>query len=200
MIYRSLNGAISRWAVAPNGMGRIAGRFYALLIPVMIAAGYGSVVGCRYYLIRRLGIGTLGSTINTFATYRCQCQQTFLYSALYCDFSSCLAGWFGLRCPMWCATAAKIKKSNPDYPLLLIISGYKGRNLVKKQTLQLSLSWRFLRRFGVGDFCLNLCGWWFGVYQVKAGGWQMGALVYCVRLCCGFCHLEWGKNLYRSLY
>lgn len=41
--------------------------FYALLIPVMIAAGYDSVVGVAIIMIGA-GIGCLGSTINPFAT------------------------------------------------------------------------------------------------------------------------------------
>ncbi|WP_406732884.1 YfcC family protein [Vibrio scophthalmi] len=41
--------------------------FYALLIPVMIAAGYDSIVGVAIIMIGA-GIGCLGSTINPFAT------------------------------------------------------------------------------------------------------------------------------------
>src|SRR5688500_2792625 len=41
--------------------------FYALIITVMIAAGYDSLVGAAVILLG-CGIGTLGSTINPFAT------------------------------------------------------------------------------------------------------------------------------------
>ena len=49
------------------GMAEETLAFYALLIPVVIAAGYDSVTGVAIILIGA-GIGTLGSTINPFAT------------------------------------------------------------------------------------------------------------------------------------
>lgn len=49
------------------GMAEETLAFYALLIPVVIAAGYNSVTGVAIILIGA-GIGTLGSTINPFAT------------------------------------------------------------------------------------------------------------------------------------
>ncbi len=49
------------------GMAEETIPFYALLIPVMIAAGYDSIVGVAIIMIGA-GIGCLGSTINPFAT------------------------------------------------------------------------------------------------------------------------------------
>ncbi|GMQ53406.1 YfcC family protein [Halopseudomonas aestusnigri] len=49
------------------GMAEETLAFYALLIPVMMAAGYDSVTGVAIILIGA-GIGVLGSTINPFAT------------------------------------------------------------------------------------------------------------------------------------
>ncbi len=49
------------------GMAEESLAFYALLIPVMVAAGYDSVVVVGIILLGA-GIGTLGSTINPFAT------------------------------------------------------------------------------------------------------------------------------------
>lgn len=49
------------------GMAEETLAFYALLIPVVIAAGYDSITGVAIILIGA-GIGTLGSTINPFAT------------------------------------------------------------------------------------------------------------------------------------
>lgn len=49
------------------GMAEETIPFYALLIPVMIAAGYNSVVGVAIIMVGA-GIGCLGSTINPFAT------------------------------------------------------------------------------------------------------------------------------------
>ena len=49
------------------GMAEETLAFYALLSPVVIAAGYDSVTGVAIILIGA-GIGTLGSTINPFAT------------------------------------------------------------------------------------------------------------------------------------
>ena len=49
------------------GMAEETLAFYGLLVPVMIAAGYGAVTGAAIILLGA-GIGTLGSTINPFAT------------------------------------------------------------------------------------------------------------------------------------
>src|SRR6476469_4816142 len=49
------------------GMAEESLAFYALIITVMIAAGYDALVGCSLLLLG-CGIGTLGSTINPFAT------------------------------------------------------------------------------------------------------------------------------------
>ncbi|MGB3247080.1 MAG: YfcC family protein [Sulfitobacter sp.] len=49
------------------GMAEETMAFYAILVPVMIAAGYDAVTGVAIILIGA-GIGVLGSTINPFAT------------------------------------------------------------------------------------------------------------------------------------
>ena len=49
------------------GMAEETLAFYALIIPVMIAAGYDSLTGVAVIMLGA-GIGTLGSTINPFAT------------------------------------------------------------------------------------------------------------------------------------
>ena len=49
------------------GMAEETLAFYAILIPVMIAAGYDSVTGVAIILVGA-GVGVLGSTINPFAT------------------------------------------------------------------------------------------------------------------------------------
>lgn len=49
------------------GMAEETLAFYAILIPIMIAAGYDAVTGVAIILIGA-GIGVLGSTINPFAT------------------------------------------------------------------------------------------------------------------------------------
>lgn len=49
------------------GMAEETLAFYAILIPVIIAAGYDAITGVAIILIGA-GIGVLGSTINPFAT------------------------------------------------------------------------------------------------------------------------------------
>ncbi|MEB8386505.1 YfcC family protein [Rhodobacteraceae bacterium KMM 6894] len=49
------------------GMGEETLAFYAILVPVMIVAGYDTVTGVAVILIGA-GVGVLGSTINPFAT------------------------------------------------------------------------------------------------------------------------------------
>ncbi len=49
------------------GMAEESLAFYGLIIPVMIAAGYDALVGVAVIMLGA-GIGTLGSTVNPFAT------------------------------------------------------------------------------------------------------------------------------------
>ena len=49
------------------GMAEESLAFYALVVAVMIAAGYDALAGAAIVLLG-CGIGTLGSTINPFAT------------------------------------------------------------------------------------------------------------------------------------
>ncbi len=55
------------WAAQRTGWAEESLAFYALILPVIIAAGYDAVTGVAIIMLGA-GIGTLGSTINPFAT------------------------------------------------------------------------------------------------------------------------------------
>ncbi len=76
------------------GMAEETIPFYALLIPVMIAAGYDSIVGVAIIMVGA-GIGCLGSTINPFATVIASnaAEINFMEASRFVPLSWFWAGW-----------------------------------------------------------------------------------------------------------
>jgi len=92
------------------GMAEESLAFYALLIPVMIAAGYDSVVAVAVILLGA-GIGCLGSTINPFATVIAANAADIPFTqGIGLRFFILLSGW--LACVIYVMRyAAKVKKA-----------------------------------------------------------------------------------------
>jgi len=91
------------------GMAEESLAFYSLLIPVMIAAGYDSVVAVAVILLGA-GIGTLGSTINPFATVIAANAAGIPFTnGIGLRFFILFAGW--LACVLYVMRyAARVKK------------------------------------------------------------------------------------------
>ncbi|MGO3408828.1 YfcC family protein [Marinomonas sp.] len=103
------------------GMAEESLAFYALLIPVMIAAGYDSVVAVAVILLGA-GIGCLGSTINPFATVIAANAADIPFTqGIGLRFFILLSGW--LACVIYVMRyAAKVKKA----PSLSIVADHKA--------------------------------------------------------------------------
>lgn len=98
------------------GMAEETIPFYALLIPVMIAAGYDSIVGVAIIMVGA-GIGCLGSTINPFATViasnaaEINFMEGFVLRAIIL-----VLGW--LVCVVYVMRYAEKVKQNPELSLV----------------------------------------------------------------------------------
>lgn len=98
------------------GMAEETIPFYALLIPVMIAAGYDSIVGVAIIMVGA-GIGCLGSTINPFATViasnaaEINFMEGFALRAIIL-----VLGW--LVCVVYVMRYAEKVKQNPELSLV----------------------------------------------------------------------------------
>ncbi|MEL0613106.1 YfcC family protein [Marinomonas arenicola] len=103
------------------GMAEESLAFYALLIPVMIAAGYDSVVAVAVILLGA-GIGCLGSTINPFATVIAANAADIPFTqGIGLRFFILLSGW--LACVIYVMRyAAKVKKA----PSLSIVADHSA--------------------------------------------------------------------------
>lgn len=103
------------------GMAEESLAFYALLIPVMIAAGYDSVVVVGIILLGA-GIGTLGSTINPFATVIAANAADIPFTqGMVLRFFILLTGW--LACVVYVMRYAAKIKQNPE---LSIVADHKA--------------------------------------------------------------------------
>jgi uncharacterized ion transporter superfamily protein YfcC len=155
------------------GMAEESLAFYALLIPVMIAAGYDSVVAVAIILLGA-GIGCLGSTINPFATVIAANAADIPFTqGIGLRFFILIAGW--LACVVYVMRyAAKVKKD----PTLSIVADHRVEietqfrqepNADDEHLLSLSQKWVlviFALTFAVMIWGVSSQGWW----MAKMGG------------------------------
>lgn len=98
------------------GMAEETLPFYTLIIPVMIAAGFDAVTGVAVVMIGA-GIGTLGSTINPFATIiASNAAQVSFTQGLGLRVAILIAGW--LLCVAYVMRYARKVSRNPELSLV----------------------------------------------------------------------------------
>lgn len=98
------------------GMAEESLAFYSLLIPIMIAAGYDAVVAVAVILLGA-GIGTLGSTINPFATVIASNAAGISFtSGILPRLIILFAGW--LACVLYVMRYAAKVKADPSKSLV----------------------------------------------------------------------------------
>ena len=166
------------------GMAEESLAFYALLIPVMLAAGYDSVVAVAVILLGA-GIGCLGSTINPFATVIAANAADIPFTqGIGLRFFILLSGW--LACVLYVMRyAAKVKQD----PSLSIVADHKAdiEEQFRKEshddsTSILSISQKivlviFACTFAVMIWGVSSQGWWMA---------KMGALFIAAAILIGF--------------
>ncbi|MCD9546540.1 YfcC family protein [Photobacterium carnosum] len=98
------------------GMAEETIPFYALLIPVMIAAGYDSIVGVAIIMVGA-GIGCLGSTINPFATViASNATEINFVDGIWLRLAILIIGW--LACVIYVMRYADKVKRDPSQSLV----------------------------------------------------------------------------------
>jgi uncharacterized ion transporter superfamily protein YfcC len=148
------------------GMAEETIPFYALLIPVMIAAGYDSIVGVAIIMVGA-GIGCLGSTINPFATVIASNAAEINFMEGFALRAVILVlGW--IVCVIYVMRYAEKVKNNPE---LSIVAHQKESNLEyflhskKQETPELNNTRKavlaiFGLTFAVMMWGVSAAGWW----------------------------------------
>ena len=149
------------------GMAEETLAFYAILIPVMIAAGYDSSVAAAIILLGA-GIGTLGSTINPFATVIASDAADIAFSeGIVLRFVLLALGW--VACVLFVMRYAARVKRDPSQSLVAdhrdeMAAQYAGgpeaetvERLTGRQMLVLVV---FVATFLVMVWGVSSQGWW----------------------------------------
>lgn len=148
------------------GMAEETIPFYALLIPVMIAAGYDSIVGVAIIMVGA-GIGCLGSTINPFATVIASNAAEINFMEGFALRAVILVlGW--LICVIYVMRYAERVKQDPSCS---IVAHQHDSNLThflhskEQQTPQLTATHKavlsiFALTFAVMMWGVSAAGWW----------------------------------------
>ncbi|EGA65780.1 YfcC family protein [Vibrio brasiliensis] len=148
------------------GMAEETIPFYALLIPVMIAAGYDSVVGVAIIMVGA-GIGCLGSTINPFATVIASNAAEINFMEGFALRATILVlGW--LVCVIYVMRYAEKIKKNPE---LSLVAHQRESNLnhflhsKKQQTPDFTTTRKVILAifgitFAIMMWGVSIAGWW----------------------------------------
>lgn len=148
------------------GMAEETIPFYALLIPVMIAAGYDSVVGVAIIMVGA-GIGCLGSTINPFATVIASNAAEINFMEGFALRATILVlGW--LVCVIYVMRYAEKVKKNPE---LSLVAHQRESNLnhflhsKQQQTPDFTTTRKVILAifgitFAIMMWGVSIAGWW----------------------------------------
>ncbi|EKO3576300.1 YfcC family protein [Vibrio metschnikovii] len=148
------------------GMAEETIPFYALLIPVMIAAGYDSIVGVAIIMIGA-GIGCLGSTINPFATViASNAAEINFMEGFALRLTILILGW--LACVIYVMRYAEKVKRNPELSIVAhqceenlqhFLHGKQQQSPELNTTRKLVLA-IFAVTFAVMMWGVSSAGWW----------------------------------------
>ena len=166
------------------GMAEESLAFYALLIPIMIAAGYDSLVAVAVILLGA-GIGCLGSTINPFATVIAANAADIPFTqGIGLRFFILVSGW--LACVIYVMRYAEKINKNPSLSIVAdhrdeIEAQFNKESHVNNEST-LTLSHKivlviFASTFAVMIWGVSSQGWWMA---------KMGALFIASAILIGF--------------
>lgn len=152
------------------GMAEETIPFYAILIPVMIAAGYDSIVGVAIIMIGA-GIGCLGSTINPFATViASNAAEINFMDGIGLRLIILIVGW--LACVIYVMRYAEKVKNDPSKSIVASQKQSNEQHFLhgdKTITPQLNGMRKTILAIFSASFVLMIWG-------VSAGGWWMAEL------------------------
>ncbi|HIF9277685.1 TPA: YfcC family protein [Photobacterium damselae] len=148
------------------GMAEETIPFYALLIPVMIAAGYDSIVGVAIIMVGA-GIGCLGSTINPFATViASNAAEINFMDGIGLRLAILILGW--IMCTIYVMRYAEKVKNDPSQSIVasqkdenerLFLHG-KEQETPELNTTRKIVLMVFGLTFAVMMWGVSIQGWW----------------------------------------
>ena len=152
------------------GMAEESLAFYALIIPVMMAAGYDSLTAVAI-IMHGAGVGTLGSTVNPFATViASNAAQIPFTDGIGLRVAILGLGW--LACVGYVMRYAMRVKKDPSASLVFDQKAEHDAHFLKGNSAEL------VEFTGTRAVILALFGVTFGVmiWGVSAGGWWMAEM------------------------
>lgn len=149
------------------GMAEESLAFYALVIPVMIAAGYDAVTAVAIIMLGA-GIGTLGSTINPFATViASNAAQIPFTEGIWLRVAILVLGW--LACVIYVMRYAARVKANPAASVVAdmkedneahFLKGKSGVEVLEFTPMRRIVLFIFGLTFAVMIWGVSSAGWW----------------------------------------
>ncbi|ACZ75282.1 C4-dicarboxylate anaerobic carrier-like protein [Dickeya parazeae Ech586] len=150
------------------GMAEESLPFYSLMVPIMLAAGFDSVVAAATVLLGA-GIGTLGSTINPFATVIAANAAGITFTAgIGLRIVILIIGW--LICVVYVMRYARKVKRDPSASLVADqweadrahFLANKSHDLLPFTTTRKIILTLFALAFAIMIYGVSIRGWWMG--------------------------------------
>jgi uncharacterized ion transporter superfamily protein YfcC len=152
------------------GMAEESLAFYALIIPVMIAAGYDALTAVAIIMLGA-GIGTLGSTVNPFATViASNAAQIPFTDGIWSRVVILGLGW--LACVVYVMRYATRVKANPSASLVADMKADNEKHFLKGKgaaTIEFTPARRIILTIFAITFAIMIWG-------VSSAGWWMGEM------------------------
>jgi uncharacterized ion transporter superfamily protein YfcC len=152
------------------GMAEESLAFYALIIPVMIAAGYDALTAVAIIMLGA-GIGTLGSTVNPFATViASNAAQIPFTDGIWSRVVILGLGW--LACVVYVMRYATRVKANPSASLVADMKADNEKHFLKGKgaaTIDFTPARRIILTIFAITFAIMIWG-------VSSAGWWMGEM------------------------
>ncbi len=153
------------------GMAEESLAFYALIIPVMIAAGYDALTAVAMIMLGA-GIGTLGSTVNPFATVIASNAAGIPFiEGIWLRVVILVLGW--LACVIYVMRYAARVKANPAASVVADMREENLQHFLKGNQGLAEVEFTPARRIILVIFALSFAVM---IWGVSSGGWWMGQM------------------------
>ena len=153
------------------GMAEESLAFYTLIIPVMIAARYDAVTGVAIIMLGA-GVGTLGSTINPFATViAANAAGVPFTDGIILRFVILIVCW--LACVIYVMRYAEKVRANPELSIVADRRESNEEHFLKGRSETDEIEFTVTRRIVLLIFTLSFAVM---IWGVSAGGWWMAEM------------------------
>ena len=153
------------------GMAEESLAFYTLIIPVMIAAGYDAATAVAIIMIGA-GMGTLGSTINPFATVIASNAAGVAFTeGIMLRFGILVVGW--LACVAFVMRYAERVRRDPSLSIVADMKESNEEHFLKGRDVNEIVEFTFSRKIVLLVFALSFAVM---IWGVSAGGWWMAEM------------------------